>query len=95
MSDINEEQKRLYKRAEENDNEEIKTGTIWNKEQLKIIKGLAIENDMQIKDVLFQVVQVGLNNLSQANLKKAKDNMIINSFNRVKKESKNLFKEQE
>ena len=95
MSDIQEEQKRLYKRAEENDNEEIKTGTIWNKEQLKIIKGLAIENDMQIKDVLFQVVQVGLNNLSQANLKKAKDNMIINSFNRVKKESKNLFKEQE
>ena len=95
MSDIQEEQKRLYKKAEENDNEEIKTGTIWNKEQLKIIKGLAIENDMQIKDVLFQVVQVGLNNLSQANLKKAKDNMIINSFNRVKKESKNLFKEQE
>ena len=73
--------------------EEIKTGTIWNKEQLKIIKGLAIENDMQIKDVLFQVVQVGLNNLSEADLKKAKNNMKINSFNRIKKESKNLFKE--
>lgn len=71
--------------------EEIKTGTIWNKEQLGIIKGLAIENDMQIKDVLYQVVQVGLNNLSQANLKRARDNIKVNSFNRVKKESKILF----
>ena len=70
---------------------EIKTGTIWNKEQLEIIKGLAIVNDMQIKDVWFQEVQVGLNNLSQANLKKAKDNIKISSFNRVKKENKKLF----
>lgn len=70
---------------------EIKTGTIWNKEQLEIIKGLAIENDMQIKDVLYQVVKVGLNNLSEANIKKAKDSIKANSFNRVKKESKKLF----
>ena len=53
---------------------EIKTGTIWNKEQLDIIKGLAIEHDMQIKDVIYQLVQRSLDNLSEAELKKAKDN---------------------
>lgn len=71
---------------------EIKTGTIWNKEQLEIIKGLAIENDMQIKDVLYQVVKVGLDNLSEANIQRAKDSIKINSFNRVKKCNKKLFK---
>lgn len=72
---------------------EIKTGTIWNKEQLDIIKGLAIEHDMQIKDVIYQLVQRSLDNLSEAELKKAKDNMKVNSFNRVIKEEKKLFKE--
>lgn len=74
---------------------EIKTGTIWNKEQLDIIKGLAIEHDMQIKDVIYQLVQRSLDNLSEAELKKAKDNMKVNSFNRVIKEEKKLFKENE
>lgn len=74
---------------------EIKTGTIWNKEQLDIIKGLAIEHDMQIKDVIYQLVQRSLDDLSEAELKKAKDNMKINSFNRVIKEGKKLFKENE
>lgn len=73
---------------------EIKTGTIWNKEQLDIIKGLAIEHDMQIKDVIYQLVQRTLDNLSEAELKKAKDNMKVNSFNRVIKEEKKLFKEE-
>ena len=73
---------------------EIKTGTIWNKEQLDIIKGLAIEHDMQIKDVIYQLVQRSLDNLSEAELKKAKDNMKVNSFNRVIKEEKKLFKEE-
>ena len=72
---------------------EIKTGTIWNKEQLDIIKGLAIEHDMQIKDVIYQLVQKSLDDLSEAELKKAKDNMKVNSFNRVIKEEKKLFKE--
>ena len=72
---------------------EIKTGTIWNKEQLDIIKGLAIEHDMQIKDVIYQLVQRSLDDLSDAELKKAKDNMKVNSFNRVIKEEKKLFKE--
>lgn len=74
---------------------EIKTGTIWNKEQLDIIKGLAIEHDMQIKDVIYQLVQRSLDNLSEAELKKAADNMKVNSFNRVIKEGKKLFKENE
>lgn len=74
---------------------EIKTGTIWNKEQLDIIKGLAIEHDMQIKDVIYQLVQRSLDDLSEAELKKAKDNMKVNSFNRVIKEEKKLFKENE
>lgn len=73
---------------------EIKTGTIWNKEQLDIIKGLAIEHDMQIKDVIYQLVQRSLDNLSEAELKKAADNMKVNSFNRVIKEEKKLFKEE-
>jgi hypothetical protein len=72
---------------------EIKTGTIWNKEQLDIIKGLAIEHDMQIKDVIYQLVQRSLDDLSEAELKKATDNMKVNSFNRVIKEEKKLFKE--
>lgn len=72
---------------------EIKTGTIWNKEQLDTIKGLAIEHDMQIKDVIYQLVQRSLDDLSEAELKKAKDNMKVNSFNRVIKEEKKLFKE--
>ena len=72
---------------------EIKTGTIWNKEQLDIIKGLAVEHDMQIKDVIYQLVQRSLDDLSEAELKKAKDNMKVNSFNRVIKEEKKLFKE--
>ena len=73
----------------------IKTGTIWNKKQLDIIKGLAIEHDMQIKDVIYQLIQRSLNNLSEAELKKASDNMKVNSFNRVIKEEKKLFKENE
>lgn len=72
---------------------EIKTGTIWNKEQLDTIKGLAIEHDMQIKDVIYQLVQRSLDDLSKAELQKAKDNMKVNSFNRVIKEEKKLFKE--